>query len=287
MLARWVRLPALGWAALPWLLPVAADAEPAVQGKSQYSLWNPTPRDRMRPLDAAATDETESPYTVDAGHVQVESVLVGYARDESGGTGRDEWVALETLVRLGLTNVLDVGLQFAAYRRVEEAPPSPVSDGFGDLELRLKGNLWGNDPEPGQRTAAAWALALTLPTGTDLSGDHVQGGVFLPAAWHAASWLDFQAMLQFDFVYDEDGRDYDADLVHSAEAIFPLGERFETYLEYLGVVGLEGSAPYRSQLGTGLTWLLGANAAIDAGAQAGLSDAAPIVTTRLNLTLRF
>lgn len=287
MLAPRAGLLTLGWTALTWLLPAPANAELERDDKSQYNLLNPTPRDLLRPLDAAATDVTESPYTVDAGHLQVESVLVGYARDESGGVGRNEWVALGTSLRLGLTNDLNAALQFAAYRRVEEAAPSPVSEGFGDLSVRLKGNLWGNDPEPGERTAAGWVVALTLPTGTELSGGHVQGGVFLPFAWHAASWVDTQAMLHFDFVYDETGRDYDTDLVHSAEAIFPLGERFETYLEYLGVVALEGSTPYRGQFGSGLTCLLGENAAIDVGAQAGLTGAAPVVTTSLTLTLRF
>jgi hypothetical protein len=287
MLARWAGPLALAWTTLTWLVPAVADAEAEDGDKSQFNLLNPTPRDRLRPLDAATRDVTESPYTVDAGHLQVESTLVGYSRNESGSKGTNEWVALGTNLRLGLTNDLDAELQFAAYRRVEEAPPSPVSEGFGDLALRLKGNLWGNDPEPGERTAAGWIVALTLPTGTDLSGDHVQGAVFLPVAWHAASWVDTQAMLQFDFVYDEDGRDYDSDLVHSAEATFPLGEHFETYLEYLGVVALEGSNPYRAQLGSGLTYLIGENAAIDVGAQAGLTNAAPVVTTSLIVTFRF
>lgn len=39
--------------------------------KSGYSLFKPTPRQFMRELTTDRPDQTESPYTVDAGHFQV------------------------------------------------------------------------------------------------------------------------------------------------------------------------------------------------------------------------
>src|SRR5437868_5206562 len=40
--------------------------------KSQYTLWNPVPASLMRELSADRPDKTDSPYTVDAGHYQIE-----------------------------------------------------------------------------------------------------------------------------------------------------------------------------------------------------------------------
>ncbi len=40
--------------------------------KSGYNLFNPVPENLMRELSPDRPDETESPYTVDAGHYQLE-----------------------------------------------------------------------------------------------------------------------------------------------------------------------------------------------------------------------
>ncbi len=39
--------------------------------KSGYDLFHPTPRDLMREMSTDRPDQTESPYTVYAGHFQV------------------------------------------------------------------------------------------------------------------------------------------------------------------------------------------------------------------------
>jgi hypothetical protein len=49
--------------------------------KSSYTLFSPTPRDQMRELSADRPDATESAYTVDAGHVQIEATLFGFGKD--------------------------------------------------------------------------------------------------------------------------------------------------------------------------------------------------------------
>ncbi len=47
----------------------------ALQDKSRYHLFNPTPVGRMREMSTDRPDKTESPYTVDAGHFQWEMDL--------------------------------------------------------------------------------------------------------------------------------------------------------------------------------------------------------------------
>ena len=46
--------------------------------KAKYHLLNPTPREQMREMSTDRPDKTESPYTVDAGHFQIESDLFAY-----------------------------------------------------------------------------------------------------------------------------------------------------------------------------------------------------------------
>ena len=68
----------------PIILAVAAGparAQEETPDKSGYSLLNPTPREHWRPLSADRPDFTESPYTVDAGAMQLEMSFAEYAKN--------------------------------------------------------------------------------------------------------------------------------------------------------------------------------------------------------------
>ena len=86
--------------AWPWALGLAvaggltANVQAALEGetraaaspdKSTYNLFNPTPRELMREMSTDRPDQTESPYTVDAGHFQMEMdfVKATFDRDKS------------------------------------------------------------------------------------------------------------------------------------------------------------------------------------------------------------
>src|ERR1700690_1895783 len=63
----------------------AAEGTNNVPDKSQYNLFNPTPVKYMRELSPDRPDETESPYTVDAGHFQLEMDFANYTYNETAG----------------------------------------------------------------------------------------------------------------------------------------------------------------------------------------------------------
>src|SRR5262245_12781506 len=74
--------------------------------KSQYTLFNPTPANCLREFDPDRPDVTDSPFTVDAGHIQFESGLFSYAlsRPDREGVVTEELDVLDTNIRLGITN---------------------------------------------------------------------------------------------------------------------------------------------------------------------------------------
>src|SRR5947207_2540338 len=79
-------LAALGFLLLGANNTNAADADKPAPDKSGYNLFHPTPRDMMRELSADRPDKTDCPFTVDAGHFQVEMDFANstYGRANSG-----------------------------------------------------------------------------------------------------------------------------------------------------------------------------------------------------------
>lgn len=69
----------------------ASDAAMPIAGaapdKNHYTLFNPTPNQFLRDLTTDRPDTTESPFTIDAGHVQIETNLFGYSRSRGDARG--------------------------------------------------------------------------------------------------------------------------------------------------------------------------------------------------------
>ena len=65
-------------------LPETEPSAPSAVDRSQYSIFNPTPRALWRPRGDDRPDFIESPYTVDAGAIQIEASFLDHARDGFG-----------------------------------------------------------------------------------------------------------------------------------------------------------------------------------------------------------
>jgi len=138
--------------ALLLLCPISFAAL-ADNNKSNFNLFNPTPPDLMREFNTDRPDKTESPYTVDAGHLQLEMDLVNYSYDSRNPQHESRRVQqlniLSTNFKIGLLNNLDFQLisdNFLWFRDEDlNTHQANETSGAGDTTLRLKLNLWGND----------------------------------------------------------------------------------------------------------------------------------------------
>src|SRR5215470_16230363 len=164
-----MRATAIGMVAAALLLVPHSQAVGA--DKSQYWLLNPTPDKLLREMTTDRPDITESPFTVDAGHVQFETTIVGYSRSapDQAHTVTDEFEFATTNMRIGITNSAELSLVWQPYGTVRVRQTDPVrvfhQSGMGELNIRTKFNLWGNDTfeKPGA-TALALLPFVSLPT---------------------------------------------------------------------------------------------------------------------------
>ena len=263
--------------------------------KWQYHLFNPTPRDQMRDLAADRPDATESPITVDAGHVQVEMSFIDYTHDDEDGEEVDAWAFADTNIKVGLLNNVDMQIVFAAYGdervKVDETPDAEAfvenETGFSDVQLRFKVNLWGNDPVPGQTTAFGIMPFIKIPTGAGLSNGHAEGGVIAMFGWDVAETWGLGFQVELDAVYDEEDDDTDLEFAHTAVLGFDVVGPLGAYIEYLGVLPSESASQYQASFSGGVTLEITRDLRLDAGLRAGLTDDADDLVLFTDMTVRF
>lgn len=238
---------------------------------THHTLFNPTPRDQWRDLSPDRPDTTESPVTVDAGAWVVEASYFDWRRDG----GDDTYTVMATNLKVGLTDRIDLQTVFDAYTR-----EAGGAEGFSDVTLRLKYNVWGND---GGKTAFALFPFVKIPTDTAISNGEVEGGLILPLSIDLADGVGLGLMAEFDAVHDG-ANDYDLEFVHSAVLGFDVTERLGVFTEYVGV---SGPGDYEAYFSAGATYGITEDLVFDAGVQVGLNDAAEDVGVFGGFTRRF
>src|ERR1035437_2771071 len=162
------------------------DTNKVSQDKCSFNFFNPVPVNLMRELNADRPDKTECPFTVDAGHFQVEMDFanMSYNRPNSErGNVRSSAVEVAPLnLKVGLLNNLDFQLVFTSYRweKADNLDNGAIIQkaGFDGITPRFKVNLVGND-------SGFFALALipfvSLPLNQHNFGNNsVEGGLGIP-----------------------------------------------------------------------------------------------------------
>ena len=237
-----------------------------------YSLLHPTPRERMREMSTDRPDTTESPISVDAGHFQVELDAVSLVRDEGVSD-----LALGSLnLKLGLTSFSDLQVIVEPYHHVA------TESGFGDLTLRNKYNLWGNDGGP---TSFGLMPFVTLPTASEGFGsDHVEGGLIAPLGLEGPLGWDFGTMAELDAVWRGDA--YAGELVLTGTAGHDIWKALGGFVELASTLPLDGEA---AALGanSGLTLGVSDDVVLDAGVRVGLTEAAEDFSSFLGGSARY
>lgn len=262
--------------------------------KSGYSLLNPTPREFMRALNTDRPDTTESPITVDAGHVQLEMSFFDFAYDRHSDLRETSrvWQVAPLLLKVGLLDNVDLQLGLEPYDRARltdrATDTTSTNSGFGDTLIRLKINLWGNDDRAPGSTAFGIMPVIRLPTAQDSLGDrHLDGGIIFPLGVQLAERWDLGTMAEFDFNHARNKDNYVVDFLHTLTIGYEVVERVRVYVEYAGFENFNEDEKYRGYFNTGVTWGITPDVQVDAGIRVGVTEAADDFGVFSGITLRF
>ncbi len=260
--------------------------------KDQYTLLNPTPRELMREMSTDRPDLTESPYSVDAGHFQVEADLLSYSYDRySPGTDTrtEGWSVATANLKVGLNNRTDFQLVVPTYNRSrvkDQATGSVQRDsGFGDMVARLKFNVWGNDEG---RTALALMPFVKLPTAQeDLGNGDFEGGLIVPLAIDLGHGWGLGLMSEVDINKDSSGGDYHPEFVNTVVLGRDLIGNLGGYMEFFSIVSTESGSDWVGGVGAGLTYAINDDLQLDGGVNFGLTRSADDFNPFVGISWRF
>jgi len=261
-----------------------------VANKSQYNLLNPTPRRLLREFTTDRPDKTENPFTVDAGHYQIEADLGTYTRDVNNRDGIDTR-AFQIFIpnlRVGVLNNVEFDIILGTYNNVRTKFKNGTAEehsGFGDTTLRMKVNFFGND-------CGSIALGILpfikFPTNQDnLGNNSIEGGIIFPLAIGLSKRWDLGLQTEFDFNKNEPDPGYNVGFVNAASFGYKITNRLGTYFELFTQTTTERNSQFVVTFDTGLLYLLTENFQLDAGVNLGLTQGADDFNPFVGFSVRF
>jgi hypothetical protein len=267
--------------------PASADEAPAAD-KSGFEVFDPTPDADLRSFSTDRPSKGFTPITVDAGHFQYETDLLGYLYDSYSPdhVRTREFFTADPVVKLGLTNTLEVGVALGGYQnyQLHGGGVSQDYDGFGDVILRPKLNVLGDDGGP---VAIALAPFFKIPTATRGLGNGVgEFGLTVPVTFPLPFETTGGFVPEIDDFKNPANTGRHAAFTGSVSLSRSLTEKFGVTVEYWWQTQAAGS-PTQYTLDLVATYALTPSLQLDVGTFIGLNKAAPDLVEFIGLSQRF
>lgn len=248
-----------------------------------FALMSPVMANELRPLSTDRPDTTESPFTVDRGHWQMETEIASWTLN---GGNLDSYTLGEANLKYGLTDSTDLQVILPTY--VHE---SPGDEGFGDIQVRLKHNLWGNDDDSRMFSlvpAMALMPYLKLPMARgNLGNGDLEGGLILPVAMEGPAGWSVGLMAQLDFLSDQDSGGVGLSPLVSIALGHDLIGGTAGFVELVGILSPEGNGNHEAYFNAGITWLQTDTLQWDAGIRAGLTSASADFSPFVGVSMKY
>lgn len=263
-------------------------------GKSGYSLFDPTPSCLMRGFSTDRPGNAASPFTVDAGHVQVETGLWSYGWDHwspDASTTRSTSL-FSTNLKLGITNWAELDAILPLYNsQVMRSPGAggrSAGQGFGDVHLGGKVNLFGNDASDDEGLGLLGYVRL--PTAASGVGDRrVELNLGAPYVVSAPADVSVTIEPMLGLLRDMQKPGYHGDYAlavnasHAVPGVDGLSAQIGVTLDRQG----DHNSAEQDVLAPAFQWLIGKSLQLDGGVFIGLNRGATDWSPYGGISFRF
>lgn len=243
-----------------------------------------TQAQQLREMETDRPNRTNTPSTIDAGHVQFEVGALDTTLDRDGPDERTRmWSLGEVNARIGVTDDVELNVIVAPHGVVHERGDDDAR-GFGDTTLGLKWNLAGNG---GGGLGVAIQPQLKLPTASDRLGNgNVELDVNVPLKADGPAGFGLSVQPTVSWLRSEDDTHYVAGWQLAAAVDHDVGPA-NVYAEYALSDTAEHGEPAASFLDVGATVQAGDNLTLDAGTEIGLNEGAEDFRVLTGVSVRF
>ncbi len=239
-----------------------------------------------------------TPFTIEPGRLAIELDIINFAYDRHNPDRANERVRAwewPLLFRYGVMDDLEIQFGMEVYVRESvrdrDAGTRETADGFGDVTLGLKYNLWGNDDwdrDIEGATALALIPYLRLPTNRHgLTSRAVEGGVFVPFAIEDVLGFEIEWTPGFHAIRNSSDDDYEFEWSSLLILNRAIVDGLDGFVEFESFVNSESGEPWVGQLASGLTWDITDNTVLEGGVGFGLTRSADDFSVFLTFVQRF
>jgi len=245
----------------------------------------------MRSFTTDRPTKNASPYSIDAGHLQYEADIANWIYDSPN---QRSWSSVLVIgaptIMVGLTNDTDFEVALATLNdnRNHDANAHIRSDyfGFGDIDTRLKVNLFGND---GGDAALAIVPYVKIPTASvGIGNGYWEGGAYMPFSASLPDGWALSITSEIDFLEDASNAGVHPNfqnLINFSHLIFT--DSLTAAAEFWADVNTDRGAATQYTLDFALSWLATSTLQFDVGLNIGLNKAAPDTQLYLGISQRF
>lgn len=264
----------------------------------EYSIFNPTPDDKLRNMVTERPTNSDGTNTIDPGRFQIETSLISNSRNKDCNQGTctktsTTSFADSTNMRLGLTKNSEVQIFVTPYSyKRQKVANAEINerDGFNDVTIRGKYSFLGNE---GEKFGLAIIPFIKLPTNkNDLGNNDIEGGLGVPFAINFDDGFSLGGMTQFNFLKDQNSSDdyHQSYYVGYSNAIYIsqiFNKKYNIYAEYYSFKADVSNSWWQNSANLGVIYSVSKNMKLDAGFRYGLSNAADDLTMFLGTAYRF
>ncbi|UOQ53447.1 transporter [Hymenobacter cellulosivorans] len=248
----------------------AAQNQDSITAKAGYNLFRPTPRNMMRELRPDRPGYSESPFTVDPGHFQIESDLLRLVNKQEEQHHERNFYLNHALLKLGVTTRTDVQAELDSYsveKEWDDDQPEEKHQGFGDLTLRVKHTFLGEDGKP---DALALIGFVRLPVGPAVGTSVTEYGLIVPYSHDFSKQFNLQFQLRSDLDYDRDEQQRYVMLAPSTAVDVEFSEFLSAFAEVVGIWNTRQNA-WQANFNVGPQLHLSDNLIVDFGTHLALT----------------
>jgi len=164
------------------LLLTAGYAQAQDTSRKGYSIFKPMPKRLFREeMETDRPNVTETPHTVEAGHLQYEADLFKFKNEKSEDSREHSWLVNQANLKLGLFTNTALQLIVQTYGTESNMALTGGNKerkaGFGDITMRIKQNLYGNY---GSNFSIAVMPYIKFPTNTYSDNKMYEEGLIIP-----------------------------------------------------------------------------------------------------------